>query len=149
MAWTFERIEALSPNDRATVFANALKADSDKGDELVTLIRNSGLPLCDGTGITREHPLVWGMEKIVNSDEARSACRKAVENGFPALAGVDPMLAEAFPGDYGKHNQTTLWVGHLVAEIMRDMGFRELNKQGKMPDGCVARTGMMWDRKVR
>ncbi len=148
MKWTKESIEALSPHDRANLYANALNAASTEGEALALLIRQSGLSLTDGTGMTREHPIVRGMDEIINSDAGRVACRKAVEDGHPALSGVDPMLAEEFPADYGKHNQTTDWAGHLVADVMRAMGYKKQNKPGKMPEGCVARTGEMWNSKV-
>lgn len=144
--WTKERVEALSPNDRAKVYANALKAGNSEGDALAELIRNSGLSLMDGSGITRDHPLVMGMDAIINSEEGKAACVKAVEDDWPALAGVDPMLAEEFPTDYGKHNQTTDWAGHLVADLMRDLGYKKLEKQGKTPEGCVAKTGELWEK---
>ena len=146
MKWTVEGKEALSPQDRANLYANALKAGNDEGDALAELIRISGLSLMDGSGITRDHPLVLGMEAIINSPEGKAACIKAVEDGWPALAGVDPMLAEEFPADYGKHSQTTGWAGHLVADAMRAMGYKMLGKEGKTPDGCVARSGELWEK---
>jgi len=146
MKWTEEGIEALPPQDRAILYANALKAGNDEGDALAELIRNSGSSLTDGSGITRDHPLVLGMESIINSAEGKAACIKAVEDGWPALAGVDPMLAEEFPADYGKHNQTTDWAGYLVADLMRQMGYKKLEKQGKTPESCVAKTGAIWEK---
>lgn len=146
MKWTTEKIEDLSPKDRANLYANALKAGNDEGDALVELIRSSRLSLIDGSGITRDHPLVMGMEAIINTTEGKAACIKAVEDGWPALAGVDPTLAEEFPADYGKHNQTTDWAGHLVANAMRAMGYKKLEKQGKTPEGSVAKTGELWEK---
>ena len=146
MKWTNESIEALSKQERANLYANALKAGNDEGDELAELIRKSGLSFTDGSGITRDHLLVWKMEAIINSPEGKAACVKAIEDGWPALAGVDPMLAEEFPADYGKHNQTTDWAGHLVANMMRKMGYKKFDKQGKTPEGCVAKTGELWKK---
>lgn len=146
--WTIERLEKMSPSGRGQLYINALNAGSTEGEALAQLIRQSGLPLTDGKGMTREHPVVRGMDEIINSDAGRAACRKAVEDGHPALAGADPMLAAEFPADYGKHNQTTDWAGHLVADAMRAMGYTQQDKKGKMPDGCVAKTGELWDSKV-
>jgi len=144
--WTIERLEKMTPTARGDLYANAVRLASEEGIALALLIRQSGLSLIDSEGITGEHPIVRRMDEIINSDEGRAACKKAVEDGFPALAGADPMLAEEFPADYGKHNETTVWAGYLVADAMRGMGFTQQGKQGKMPDGCVARTGEMWKR---
>lgn len=146
--WTIERLEKMTPTGRGQLYMNALNAASTEGEALALLIRQSGLSLMDGKGMTREDPIVHGMDKIINSDAGRAACKKAVEDGHPALAGADPLLAAEFPADYGKHNQTTDWAGHLVADAMRAMGYTKQDKQGKMPGGCVARTGEMWRSKV-
>lgn len=144
MKWTLEKIAALTPSKRAQLYDNACNSGTPEGAALAQLIQESGLTLVDGSGITRDHPIVRGMEEIINSDEGRAACKAAVADGLPALAGVDPMLADAFPADYGKHNQTTDWAGHLVADAMRSMGFTKLEKQGRMPDGCVAQSAELW-----
>lgn len=142
--WSIERLEKMTPTDRGYLFVNAQQANNPEGEALVLLIQQSGLTLADGNGMTREHPIVVGMDAIINSDADREACRQAVEEGLPALAGVDPLLAAEFPADYGKHNQTTDWAGYLVAEVMRSMGFKQLQKKGKLPEGCVAQTAEMW-----
>lgn len=56
------------------------------------------------------------------------------------------MLAKAFTVDYGKHNMTTNTAGHLVAELMRRLGYKMMNKVGPTPKGCVAMSGELWEK---
>lgn len=146
MRWTTERLEKLSSKERAQLYTNALNAGTSDGEDLAELIRQSGLSLVGRGGITRDHPLIMRMDDIITSDEGQEACIMAVKDGHPALAGVDPMLAQEFPTDYGKHNQTTDWAGHLVADLMRELGYYKADKPKAMPKGCVAKTGEMWKR---
>ena len=147
MTWTIERLKALSPGDRAQLYANALRNDSRDGRELAELIRQAGLPMSETGGIAMDDPLVRAMEAVVQSPEARAACIEAVEDGWPAIAGVDPLLSKAFAADYGAHNMTTNAAGRLVADLMRSLGYRMLDKKGPTPKGCIARSGELWTRK--
>ena len=143
--WTRERIEAMSPVDRAKLYTNAHKAGTDEGNALAAMILGTGLPFSEGGGISLDDPLVQAMETIVNSPEGKAACIKAVEDGWPPIAGVDPLLAQAFTVDYGKHNMTTNAAGHLVANLMRSLGYEMVGKTGPTPDGCVAMSGELWE----
>ena len=146
MSWTKERIEALPPSKRAQVYVNALNHRTDEGDALAELIRSTGLPFSEGGGISLDNPLVKAMEIIINSEEGKAACGKAAEDGWPPIAGVDPLLAKAFIADYGKHNMTTNTAGHLVAELMRRLGYKMVGKTGPTPKGCVAMSGELWEK---
>lgn len=144
--WTKERIAALAPRDRARLYANARKLGTTEGAALVCLVEDVGLPLSDGGSVKGDDSLVLAMEAIVQSPEGRAGCIEAVENGWPAIAGVDPMLADALGVDYGKHNMTTHWAGHLVADLPRSLGYRMFGKMGATPKGCVARSGELWTK---
>ena len=147
MNWTKERLEALSPHDRAQLYANALKAGTPQGNALAELFRETGLPYLEGGGIKADDPLVQAMEAIINSPEGKAACIKATEDGWPAIAGIDAMLAEAFNVDYGKHNMTTNWAGHIVANLMRRSGYQMVGKVVSTPKGCIAQSGELWESK--
>ena len=56
------------------------------------------------------------------------------------------MLAKAFTVDYGKQNMTTNTIGHLVAELMRRLGYNMVDKVGPPPKGCVALSGELWEK---
>ena len=89
------------------------------------------------------------MHAIVFSNEGRAAAVRATGEGLLALAGVDPLIASALTVDYGKHNMTTGTAGEIVAHLMRHLGYREAGRSAKMPAGCVAQSGMLWERKSR
>lgn len=147
MAITKEKIAAMSPTERATLYLNAKKLSTGEGDRVVKLIEESGLPFSEGGGIRMDDPLALAMADVVQSEECKKACIKAVEEGWPAIAGVDQFLAEKFRADYGKHNMTTNLAGHLVADLMRSLGYRMVGKMGPTPKGCVARSGELWEKK--
>ncbi len=147
MKITEEKIAAMSPTDRANLYLNARQLGTKEGDRVAKLIEESGLPFSEGGGIREDDPLALAMADVVRSEECKKACIKAVEEGWPAIAGVDPYLAEKFGVDYGKHNMTTNLAGHLVAEVMRSLGYRMIGKMGPTPKGCVARSGELWEKK--
>ena len=65
MNWTTEKLAAMPPQDRATLFGNALRAGSDEGRKLAKLIRDAGLPFSESGGISMDHPLVQAMRDVV------------------------------------------------------------------------------------
>ena len=144
--WTKERLAALSARDRATMYANAKKKGTAEGEALAKLIEDAGLPFSEAGGIRMDDPLVSAMEAVIQSAECRIACIKAVEQRLPAIAGADPLLAVKFQADYGKHNMTTNVAGHLVANLMRSLGFRMVGREAATPPGCVARSGELWSK---
>lgn len=144
--WTPERIAALSPSDRAKTYTNARRAGTDEGNALADMLRDAGLPFSEGGGISLDDPLVRAMEIIINSPEGKDACVTAIEDGWPPIAGVDSMLANEFTVDYGSHNMTTNRAGHLVAELMRKLGYKMVGKTGPTPETCIAKTGELWEK---
>ena len=145
--WTEERIRDMTVSDRAQLYENAKATDTEEAAELVKLIEATKLPFSEVGGINMDDPLVQAIYRIVHSDEGRAAAFEAAAEGRPALAGIDPLLAEALGVDYGKHNMTTSTAGDLVAKLMRDSGYKEAGRQMPLPEGCVAKTGQLWERK--
>ena len=117
-----------------------------EGNALAEMIRDAGLPYSEGGEINADDPLVQAMREIIFSPEGKAACVKAVEDGWPPIAGVDPMLAKAFTIDYGKHNMTTNRAGFIVAELMRPLGYKQVGKEGSTPKACVAMSGELWEK---
>lgn len=72
---------------------------------------------------------------------------KCTNEGLPAIAGVDPLLAERFGPDYGKHNMTTHWAGRFVAEVMAELGYKHAGRVARTPENCVARSGEMYVKR--
>ena len=136
----------MTVSGRARLYENAKAQDTEEAAELVKLIEETKLPFSEVGGINMDDPLVQAIYRIVHSDEGRAAAFEAAEEGLPALAGVDPLLAEALGVDYGKHNMTTHTAGAFVAEVMRSMGYRDTG-QSPTPEGCIAKSGQLWKRK--
>ena len=143
--WTEERIRELSSNDRRNLYENAKSHGSPESDALVELIKRVGLSDQKHSGIDMDDPLVFRIHEIINSPEGRKAAVKAVKDGLPALAGVDPLVSADLKQDYGKHNMTTHTAGSLVAILMRELGYREAGRSAALPDNCVARSGQIWE----
>jgi hypothetical protein len=55
--------------------------------------------------MSEDHPLYREMQDIVWSAEGKTAAVGAVEAGFPAMAGVDPLLQKAMGERYGREYQ--------------------------------------------
>ncbi len=139
------KIAAMSRSKRYELYKNAKnklthpKKDIAAAQAIIDLIEASGLPYSEEGGLSDDNPIMIEIREIVNSKEAEAAMRKAVADGWPPMAGVDPMLAKALGEHYGGHNQATARAGDLVAKKMRQLGFKDTDKKsGDLPKRCVA-----------
>lgn len=144
--WTIEKIQELSPSDRARLYANAMEKDTDEARQVVKWIEEAGLPFSEPGSVKLDDPLCAAMRAVVYSSEGEAGCIRATEEGWPAIAGVDPFLAEKFGADYGKHNMTTHWVGRFVADVMARRGYKQIGKVAETPKVCVARSGGVYSK---
>ncbi len=85
------------------------------------------------------------MAEIVASAEGRSACIEATLDGLPAIAGVDPLLHEAFGAAYRLSDEAVATAATLVAELMAAQGYVEAGRKN-LPNRYVARSGVFWKR---
>ena len=145
------KIETMSRSELYELHKNAKnKLTHPKKDiaaaaqAIIDLIEASGLPYSEEGGLSDDNPIMIEIREIVNSKEAEAAMRKAVADGLPPMAGVDPMLAKALREDYGGHNQATARAGDLVAKKMRQLGFKDTGKEGYLPADCVAKTARIF-----
>jgi hypothetical protein len=148
MSWTPSKLAALSPSDRATMWKRARGQNTPEAIALVKMIEDSGLPYSEAKCPTNDDPLTIAIYDVVFSKEGRAAAVKAVENGLPPLAGIDPLLLEKLGVDYGAHNKTTATAGGLIAELMRSLGYKETGKSAPLRVGSVAKTGQMWSKRL-
>ena len=144
---TIEKIRAMSPGDRARLYTNALQKDTDEARQVVSWIDEAGLRFSEPGSVKMDDPLCVAMRAVVYSSEGEAACIRATEEGWPAIAGVDPLLAERFGVDYGKHNMTTHWAGRFVADVMARRGHHQIGRMAETPKGCVARSGEMYSKR--
>lgn len=140
--YTHDDLKAMTPEQRAVLFQNAIKRRESGGQAILDLIEKSGLPLSEG-GMRGTDPAYIEMEEITWSAEGRRATIGATESGLPALAGIEPLFIAALGDRYHPHDGGTVQAGYIVSQLMRHLGYVE-NGQGNMPVGSVAKTAMKW-----
>lgn len=143
---TQDQIRAMTAQQRAILYENAKLRAGEGGQEIIDLVDASGLSLSDGDMLSSD-PDYMEMERIVWSTEGREAATKAVEEGLPALAGVDPLIHAALGERYHRHNAGTINAGVITAALMRHLGYIEAGP-GAFPGG-VAKTGMKWRKRAK
>lgn len=107
---THDQIRAMTSQQRATLYQNAKSRLAEGGQQIIDFIDSEGLLLSDGEMLSSD-PDYALMEDIIWSKEGRTAAVKAVEEGLPALAGVDPMIAAELGDRYHPHNGGTINAG--------------------------------------
>lgn len=147
MQYTPEKIRGMTVHDRHQLWKNARKRNDDEARELAKLIEECGLPYTENTALTMDDPITLKIFEIVNSEESKVAMIEATERGLPAIDGIDDRLSEELGVDYGAHNMSTNTAGRLVAERMQRLGYRKLNRKGKLRGGRVAQTGEIFVKK--
>jgi hypothetical protein len=140
--YDLDTLKSLTPEQRAVLYQNAAKHRDKGGQEIIDLIDSSGLSLSSG-GMRTNDPAYLKMQDIAWSADGRKAALDATKRGFPALAGIEPLIVAELGERYHPHDGGTINAGFIVAELMRHLGYVE-NGQGKMPDGSVAKTAMKW-----
>jgi hypothetical protein len=142
--WTLPALKAISVHERANLYRNACRLrDTQSGAALKALIEAAGLPFSDDACLRMDDPITIRMYEIINSAEGRIAALEATSKGLPALAGVDHLLQASLGSDYGPHNMGTATAGALIADMMRGQGYKK-GPQKQMPEGCVARSAVIW-----
>ena len=140
--YTLDDLKMMTAEQRAILHQNAVKHRESGGQEIIDLIDSSGLPLSEG-GMRMSDPAYLKMQDITWSSEGRKAAVEATEKGLPALAGIEPLIVAALGDRYHPHDRGTVNAGFIVGELMRHLGYVE-DKEGKMPNGSVAKTAMRW-----
>ena len=121
--------------------------DTAEARQVVQWIDEVGLAFSEPGSVKLDDPLCSAMRAVVYSSEGEAACIRATAEGWPAIAGVDPLLADKFGAAYGKHNMTTHWAGRFVSDVMAGCGYRQIGKMSDTPENSVARSGEMYSRK--
>ena len=135
------RIIKMSVGDRNVLWENAKRKGGTEALRIIELIESSGLDYGRSESVKLDSPIGKAIERLIFSAEGRTAALRAVQEGLPPLAALDPLLQEALGADYGPHNEATIQAGYLIANLMRQLGF-EASGPGRLPTNCVARTGL-------
>lgn len=112
------------------------------------LLENAGLPYSEGACLAMDDPITLKVGDLLHSKEGTKALIAATEAGLPAIAGIDRTLSQTLGVDYGGHNMSTTTSGSLVAARMRQLGYRNSGKKGKLPPGSVAKTAEIFVKAV-
>ena len=142
--WTPEELRAMTVRERADLYKNACRlAQTPEGAALKKDIEDAGLPFSEEAALKGDDPIILRMHEVIYSKDGREAALAATKAGLPAMAGVDPLLAEALGSDYGPHNQGTNNAGEIVGSLMRSLGYKK-SSQKPLPEHCVAKTAVLW-----
>ncbi len=142
--WTRSKLAARSPEERYAIWKRARGLRTADGNQLAREIELLGLPAEPGL-LGEDEPMRARMAEIIASPEARSACIEATLDGLPAIAGIDPLLHEAFGAAYRKSDEAIVTAASLVAKLMRGLGYVEAGSKS-LPGRYVARSGVFWKR---
>lgn len=140
--WTIERIRALSDAEQRTLFERAER--DPNGAYIVEMMLSNGLkPKPKLMSFT--NPIYRKMVKIAKSSEGKAAMEEASREGHPAICALDMLFQKHLGDDYSDTRTpgTILSAGSLAAEIMPKLGYINAGN-GKCPEGCIARGGIMW-----
>jgi hypothetical protein len=132
------KLRAMSVHDRHQVWVNCRKKDTAEAKAIVKIIEELGLPYSEEACLRGDDPITLKIWEIVHQNI--DAMIEATEKGLPAMCGVDQRLSEALGVDYGGHNMATATAGSIVAERMRQLGYKNSGRKGQMPPGSVAKT---------
>lgn len=141
--WTRTKLAARNPEERHGIWKNARDKGTPDAMQLAAVIESLGMITPGTGGLKMDDPLTLRMFDIINSAEGRAACIKANEEGWPAIAGIDPMLRATLGAQYSGENRATVTAGVLVGELMRMLGYQHAGDRS-LPEGSVAKTGAHW-----
>ena len=144
--WTRTSLAARTAQERYAIWKRARLLRTADGNQLAREIERLGLPYAEPGQLAEDDPLRAAIADLVASPEARSACIEATLDGLPAIAGVDPLLHDAFGRDYRHSDEAIVTAQSLVAQIMGELGYEAAGAK-ELPSRYVARSGVFWKRK--
>jgi hypothetical protein len=117
------------------------------GNQLAREIERLGLPYEEPDRLAEDDPIRIAMAEIIGSAAGRSACIEATLDGLPAIAGIDPLLHDAFGRDYRQSDEAVATAAAIVAEVMESLGYAQAGTKA-LPSRYIARSGVFWKRKA-
>ena len=147
--WEDNELRAYRHDQIVTLYRRARERVGDPvADALAAQIVRLEL-LKDGRGgLPHDHPDMIGIEEVCGEPESVAAALTAVDAGLPPLAGMEHRIVERLGCRYGP-NGTTNHAGRCIAVEMEAKGLRNTHRQIPMPDGSVAQSATMFERKER
>jgi len=145
--WTRSSLAARTPAERHAIWKRARMLRTADGNQLAREIERLGLPYEEPERLAEDDPMRAQMAEIILSPAGRSACVEATLDGLPAIAGVDPLLHDAFGRDYRQSDEAVATAQTLVAQVMDELGYEPAGSK-RLPSRYIARTGVFWKRKT-
>jgi len=144
--WTRASLAARTPAERHAIWKRAKMLRTADGNQLAREIERLGLPYEEPDQLAEDDPMRAIMAEIIGSADGRSACIEATIDGLPAIAGVDPLLHDAFGRDYRHNDEAVATAQALVARVMEQAGYVPAGSKA-LPSRYIARAGVFWKRK--
>lgn len=144
--WTRTSLAARTPAERYAIWKRARMLRTADGNQLAREIERLGLPYEEPDVLAEDHPMHIALAEIIASPAGRSACVEATLDGLPAIAGVDPLLHDAFGRDYRQSDEAIATAQALVAQVMDTLGYAPAGEK-PLPSRYIARAGVFWKRK--
>ena len=144
--WTRTSLAARSPAERHAIWKRAKMLRTADGNQLAREIERLGLPYEEPDQLAEDDPMRVAMAEIILAPAGRSACIEATIDGLPAIAGVDPLLHDAFGRDYRQSDEAVATAQAMVAQVMEEQGYASAGTKA-LPSRYIARTGVFWKRK--
>ncbi len=142
--FTLEQLRSMSTTERANLYTNAVKLGTPEALVTIDQMIKHDLLVTGTGGLPQDHPVIIRIEEIVRSEEGKAAAKQAADSGRPALEGVDPLLRNHLGDDYGLFD-TTNWAGFIVADVMRNAGYKQMGERS-LKKGCVAKSGAFFQK---
>lgn len=140
-------IAAWPAKKRYELFLSVQKQAGPEAARLMAILEEVGVGFLDIKGLSMDDPVTLKMIEIIDRPASVARMIEATEAGSPAIAAVDAELSDALKEHYGGHNQATATAGAIVADRMRMAGYKTTGRRGPLPDGSVAKTGMIYAKK--
>jgi hypothetical protein len=134
----------MSATERQNLYKNAVNLGTAEAKGVVNLMVEHDLLVTNTGGLPQDHPVIVRIEEIVRSEAGKFAAKQAADSGRPALEGVDPLLRSQLGDWYGRFD-TTNWAGFIVADEMRQVGYKQLGERS-LKRGCVAKSGAFFEK---
>jgi hypothetical protein len=144
---TPEKIEAMSTEDRTTLYANCMRTvNNEDAISIVEMIVASDLPYARKKEISHADPEMRMIELIVNAPGNNAALLEAALAGTPPLAAIEHLIAKKLKTQYNNQNATVTAAGFLIAKKLYALDF-EKGPMQPMPEGTIARSGATFRKK--
>jgi hypothetical protein len=143
--YTVEQLKSMTLEKRHTIYQNCLRTPGPKADEILSKLKETGLPYFKPKPVSDGDPIHRKIELLVNMQASTELMLDATARGRRALEPIDPLIAAELGGDYGGHNESTITAGYLVGQPMYALGYEKLGS--KALKGCVAKTAATFRKK--